>query len=286
SARNRTSIGAEAGMDWVRSNNLGDRDFGRAGAFIELQRALGEKTTIHPALRYDRYSSFGGSWSPSLAAVVTLRPGLRARGSVGRAFRVPTFTERYYRDPAHLARAELAPERAWGLEGGVDWTAAGWTGGVTPFLRREDDVIDWVRSSTEEQWRTANIRDVRTHGIELTVARATRNGFVRLEYTWVRSHAPSLTLLSKYVADYAPHSFAASGTRRLPGAVWLGLRADCKAKNDGRSYCGVDAGVSRALGRLELFVEVSNLFDVDYQEIPSVDMPPRWVLAGLRIAPR
>ncbi|MGH9308808.1 MAG: TonB-dependent receptor plug domain-containing protein, partial [Vicinamibacterales bacterium] len=186
SARNWTSIGAEAGMDWVRSNNLGDRDFGRAGAFVEVQRALGDRTTVHPALRYDRYSSFGGSWSPSLAAVVSLRPGLRARASAGRAFRVPTFTERYYRDPAHLARAELAPEHAWGVEGGVDWTAGGWTGGVTPFLRREHDVIDWIRSNPLEPWRTANIRDVRTHGVELTVARGGRHGFARLEYTWVR----------------------------------------------------------------------------------------------------
>jgi len=283
SDRNWTSIGAEVGKDWLRSNNLGDRDVSRVGALVELQRSLGRRTTIYPALRYDRYSSFDDSWSPSLAGVVSLSPTVRMRASVGRAFRVPTFTERYYRDPAHLARAELAPERAWGGEAGVDWISGGLTGAVTVFARRETDVIDWVRASVQDQWRTANIRDVRTRGVEVSATRSGRTAFGRLEYTWLRSEAPALVLLSKYVADYAPHSVAASGALRIEGSTWIGARADCKKKVDGRSYCGIDARVSRGFGRFELFVEATNLFDVQYQEIKGVDMPPRWLAAGLRV---
>jgi vitamin B12 transporter len=208
---------------------------------------------------------------------------LRARASLGRAFRVPTFTERYYRDPAHLARAELAPERAWGFETGVDWTAGGWVGALTPFVRREEDVIDWVKASVQDQWRTANIREVRTRGIEASATRSGRAAFARVEYTWLRSDAPSLTLLSKYVADYARHSLGASGAVRLPGSTWVGARADCKKKIDGRSYCGVDTRASHAFGRFELFVEATNLFDVEYQEIKGVDMAPRWIATGLRV---
>jgi iron complex outermembrane receptor protein len=282
SDRNWTSIGGEVGMDWIRSNNLGDRDFGHAGALVEMQRGLGRRTTVYPALRYDRYSSFGDNWSPSLAAVIGLTPRLRARGSVGRAFRVPTFTERYYRDPAHLARAELAPERAWGVEGGLDWTAGGWVAALTPFARREKDVIDWVKANPQDQWRTENIRDVRTHGIEASVARSGPAATARVEYTWLRSEAPSLILLSKYVADYAPHSLAASGAFRTAGSIWLGGRADCKEKVDGRSYCGVDLRASRGLGRVEFFVEATNVFDVRYQEIKGVDTATRWIAIGIR----
>jgi iron complex outermembrane receptor protein len=283
SDRNWTSIGAEVGKDWLRSNNLGDRDVNRIGALVELQRGLGRRTTIYPALRYDSYSSFADSWSPSLAGVVSLTPTVRMRASVGRAFRVPTFTERYYRDPAHLARAELAPERAWGGEAGVDWMPGDVTGAVTVFARRETDVIDWVRASVQDQWRTANIREVRTRGVEVSATRSGRAAFGRLEYTWLRADAPALVLLSKYTADYAPHSVAASGALRVGGATWVGGRADCKEKIDGRSYCGIDARVSRGFGRFELFVEATNLFDVQYQEIKGVDMAPRWLAAGLRV---
>ena len=284
--RNWVSIGAETGMDWIQSNNLGDRRYGRAGVLVEMQRGVGDRTTIYPGLRYDRYSEFGGSWSPSLAGVFAISRHVRARGSAGRAFRIPTFTERYYRDPAHLAHAELAPERAWGFEGGLDWTRLAWTAGLTTFLRRETDVIDWVRASAAEQWRTSNIRDVRTHGIEAALAQASPRGTVRLEYTWLRSDAPRLTLLSKYVAEYAPHAVAASGTASVARDTWIGGRADCKRTLDRGGRCGVDVRVSRALGRAELFVEATNLFNVRYQEIPGVDMPPRWFAAGVRIGPR
>jgi len=147
------------------------------------------------------------------------------------------------------------------------------------------DVIDWVRVRAEDRWQTANIRDVRTHGVEASASRAWTSGFARVEYTWLRSDAPSLTMLSKYVADYAPHSLAISGSVRLKGSAWLGARADCKEKVDGRGYCGVDARVSRPFGRVELFVEVTNLLNARYQEIAGVDMAPRWVAAGLRVVP-
>jgi outer membrane cobalamin receptor len=282
SGRNVASVGAEAGMDWLRSNNLGDRAFEHGALFAELQRRF-DRMILYPAVRYDRYSSFGGSWSPSLAAVVPLTRQLRARAAAGRAFRAPTFTERYYRDPAHRAQSELAPERAWGYEGGLDWSRGPWNAGITAFARRETDVIDWVRDTPQQQWRTSNIRHVNTHGLEAGAAASWRRGFARLEYTWLRSEAPRLTLLSKYVSDYAPRSLAASGAIRLGGATWLGMRADCKQKSDGRSHCAVDARASRAFGRLELFVEGTNLFDVRYQEIRGVDMPPRWLAAGVRV---
>jgi iron complex outermembrane receptor protein len=283
SDRNWTSAGAEVGRDWLRSNNLGGREVSRVGALVELQRGVGRRTLLYPALRYDHYSSYGGSWSPSLAAVVALAPAVRARASLGRAFRVPTFTERYYRDPAHLARADLAPERGWGGEAGADWTRGGVTAAMTVFARRETDVIDWVRAEARDPWRTANIREVRTRGLELSATRAGRAAFGRIEYTALKADAPELVLLSKYVADYARHSLAISGGLRLPGAAWLGARADCKDKVDGRSYCGVDARVGRAIGPFELFVEATNLFDVRYQEVKGVDMAPRWLAAGLRV---
>jgi hypothetical protein len=90
-------------------------------------------------------------------------------------------------------------------------------------------------------------------------------------------------MLSKYVLDYAPRALAISGTLRAPGAIQVGARGDCKQRADGRSYCGVDTRVSRPFGRVEVYVDVSNVFDVRYQEITGVDAPPRWLAAGLRI---
>ena len=281
--RNWTSIGVDVGMDWIRSNNLGDHETAHAAVLLEGQRGLGSRTIVYPALRYDRYSVFGDNWSPSLSAIVAVAPGIRVRLSAGRAFRVPTFTERYYHDPGNVARADTGPERAVGVDGGLDWSGRGITATITPFWRHETDVIDWVRDSTLEPWHTANIRKVGTKGVEAGVMRAWSRGFLRAEYTWLRSTAPSLAMLSKYVLDYAPRALAISGTFRAPGAVQVGARGDCKHRADGRSYCGVDTRVSRPFGRVEIYLDVSNVFDVRYQEITGVDTAPRWLAAGLRI---
>ena len=56
-----------------------------------------------------RYSEFGGSWSPSAGLSWWAAPRVRLRASGGRAFRVPTFTERYYSDRNHLARPDVGP---------------------------------------------------------------------------------------------------------------------------------------------------------------------------------
>jgi hypothetical protein len=34
---------------------------------------------------------------------------------------------------------------------------------------------------------------------------------------------------------------------------------------------------------VEIYLDVSNVFDVHYQEISGVDAAPRWLAAGLRI---
>ena len=278
--RNWTSASVEGGVDTIRSNNLGDHTVQHVAALLEVQRGIGRRATIYPGLRYDAYSVFGDNWSPSIAGVVALSRSVRLRASAGRGFRVPTFTERFYRDPAHLAQAALVPERAWGFDGGLDWTQGGWVVGLTPFARRETDVIDWVRASAQELWRTANIRRVETNGVEASASRSWRGGFVRAEYSWIDSAAPALTQLSKYIADYARHSLAVAAGAQLGARMSLGFRSDCKRKIDGRAYCGADLRASRRVGTIELLFDATNLFDVSYQEVKGVDMPPRTLSAG------
>ena len=277
------NLGTELGWDTIRSTNLGDHDVTRGSAFAEMRQQLGRQVVMHPGVRVDAYTRYGTSVSPSIAVAGWARPQVKWRASVGRAFRVPTFTELYYHDPNHQALGELDPERAWSGDAGVDVFAGPWTGAATVFGRRESNVIDWVRQSTAERWHTTNIRNVRTHGVELAARRRLgRTTSASLQYTWLSSEATALDLLSKYVLDYAPHSLAASAS-----AAWrplsAGARVELKRRADGRQYCVVDARVARPLGRTQIYVDVANLFDAAYQEIRGVDMPGRWVKVGLRV---
>lgn len=271
----RLAIGGEAGGDWVESSNLGDHGYGRGSGSAEMRYQRG-RVFATPALRFDAYSRFGQALSPSLSAGYWVGP-VKLRGSTGRAFRVPTFTELYYRDPNHIASDTLRPEDSWSLEGGADWLAGSqWLAGATTFVRFEDDVIDWVRATAAERWHTANIRDVTTKGLELSVTHLLRSGGqAQLQYVLLDSSAPSLDLLSKYVLDYAKHRATASAVGEVGAKFSLGASASFTHRADGRDYLLVDARVSRQFGSFSLMADVRNLLDEDYQEVVGVDMPGR-----------
>ena len=286
------TIGVESGGDWIRSTNLGNHDLGRISAFGEWRHEISRRVQVDGALRVDRYSQFGASWNPSAGIGWWVADSVRLRASAARAFRVPTFTERYYSDPANLARADVEPETAWAGEGGADvFLRHGWMLQATFFGRADSDVIDWLRPTVADRWQTFNVRDVDTLGFEIGAQKTfARGAFVSAQFTAVDLDAAAVTQLSKYVLDYAPRSFTAAGLLPLPAAVSVAPRIEYRRRSrpTGTSdYALFDLRVSRRMARhIELFVEGSNLFDQEYQEIAGVRMPGATAAIGLALRAR
>lgn len=283
--------GLEGGADWIRSNNLGDHETQRVSVFGEWRQALGRRTEIEASLRADRYSEFGTSWSPGVGAGWWATSVLRVRASAGRAFRVPTFTERYYSDPAHLARPDLGPETAWsGDLGGDLFLSNGWLVSATFFGRDEQDVIDWLRPTTADRWRTYNVRSVTTIGVEVSARKMIGAGaFVQAGYTGLRLRSSQVTQLSKYVQDVTPHALVAAASVPLPGRLFVAPRFEYKHRRYGaadRDATLLDLRLSRRIGRIDLRLEATNLFDDRYQDIAGIDMPGRAVMGAIAIGSR
>ena len=127
------TLGAEVGQDWIRSTNLGDHELSRVSGFAEWRQPFGRSVNLDASLRADGYDEFDASWNPSVGVGWWVTGRVRLRASAARAFRVPTFTERYYSDPANLARAEVGPESAWAEEGGADVFLPRRLGGARPW---------------------------------------------------------------------------------------------------------------------------------------------------------
>jgi iron complex outermembrane receptor protein len=196
---------------------------------------------------------------------------------------VPTFTELYYTDPANLGRADLRSETGWAVDTGMELTTGPWLVGVGGFTRWDERVIDWVRADPADLWRSTNVRDVRTRGLELTATGRLSTAFVRLSLTAQRVDAPALTLLSKYVLEYARYSAVVAGAVPVGGGVRLGGHVDRRVRYDGQRYTIVGVRVSRRLGRADLFLSGTNLLNARYTEIPNVVLPGRWLLVGLSL---
>nr|MBP6716063.1 TonB-dependent receptor [Acidobacteriota bacterium] len=281
------TIGATGGADVVRSSNLGDHDFSRMSAFAEAQAPVTSRGLVQAGVRADHYSTFGSQISPSLSGVLATSNGWRLRASLGRAFRVPTFTELYYLDPNNEGNTALTAERGWSLDAGVEYARGGWTLTATPFTRWDENVIDYVRTTPTVRWRAENIRDVTTRGLELTAAHRWNAALVRVAYTALDVNAPSLNLLSKYVLEYARHSLAATLAAPLGHTGFrMSTTADHRRRLDGQRYTLVDARLSYSSSRftrVSAYVDASNLLGREYHEVQGVAMPGRWITVGFTV---
>jgi iron complex outermembrane receptor protein len=221
--RNTTlHYGAETTADRIGSNNLGrHRRAGGAGYAALEVRAL-RRYSFSAGLREQYYG--GGRWvaSPSLAGGAWLTPALKIRASASHAYRLPTFTDLYYRDPATAGSPDLRPERAWSYEAGAGWRAGGGLrADLTLFHRRETDGIDYVRATAADTWRAANIQRLRFTGVEAALAgRAGRSQQWELRHTSLKGARAALGgLLSRYVFNYPSHSTVASWFGTFPAGL-------------------------------------------------------------------
>jgi iron complex outermembrane receptor protein len=286
------TAGVEGGREWIRSSNLGDRTLGRISGFGEWRQAFSPRLQVDASMRLDGYEQFGTSWNPSAGVSWWPVARLRLRTSVARAFRVPTFTERYYTDPSNLARADIGPESSWSREGGADLFLPGqWVVHAAVFSRVDTDVIDWLRPDATVRWQTYNVRDVDTRGVEVGVRRAFAGGaFVQADYTGLDLDASAVDQLSKYVLEYAPRAFTAAASVPLPWKLRVAPRLEYKRRTRpgvSQDYVLLDTRVGRTFGRqYALFVEGTNLFDARYQEVAGVVMPGAAMTVSLSIGTR
>ena len=178
---------------------------------------------------------------------------IRVRGSASRGFRIPTFTELYYRDPANQDNPD-PPETGWSPDGGPEWAHGhGWLS-VSPYRRWDEDVIDWVKAAPADLWHSTNVRDVTTTGVETFVMRRWKSAFVRVHYAGLRVDAPDLTQLSKYVLEYARHQSGGSLTVPVVAGFRAAVNVDHRHRLDGQEYDLVGFRASKGFSaRRDLF---------------------------------
>lgn len=293
SLRRREDVGVNArlhyGLDGYReavaSTNLRNHSRGRGAGFAALDVRALKRFSFSAGLREEFYGSGNHQLSPTVAAGVWLTPALKLRASASRAFRLPTYTDLYYQDPANLGSPDLRPEKAWSYEAGADWNAGGvFRAGATVFHRREQDVIDYIRRTPNDIWRATNFHKLRFTGVEATVGiRVSSSQMLELTYTGLRGGREALDgILSKYVFNYPIHTGIASWQGSLRGFIGR-VRAGAVERLGRDPYAVVDLYAASSRGRIHPFVQLTNFSNTSYQEIPGVAMPGRAVVAGLEL---
>ncbi|HEU0124452.1 MAG TPA: TonB-dependent receptor [Bryobacteraceae bacterium] len=282
----RLHYGAEFLYDSINSNNLGVHSRGRSAAYAAWDVRALNRFSFTVGLRDEIYRNFQHQFNPSVGAGFWLHRHWKLRGSASRAFRLPTYTDLYYRDPGNVGNPLLRPETAWSYEGGLDWNAGGaWRATVTVFQRREKDGIDYVRNSPADIWQATNFQSLHFTGVEASVSTTVRRRH-RIEFSYTGLNGAQSVLgaqQSKYVFNYPKHSGLASWQAAMGKGFVARSRVGAMERLGRSPYTVWDIFSSWQKGYVQPYVQFTNLTAANYQEVIGIQMPGRGILGGVEI---
>ena len=276
----RIILGGEIKENGVQNSNLGNYSFYKFSLFSEYDRII-NRFYLSLNLRGDFYSNYGYVFSPCFSISYLFSEELKIRYSMSRAFRIPSFTELYYNSPANKGNPGLKPEKTLSFEFGIDYFRPNlFNFGTTLFYRKDTDLIDWVRKRNEFIWKVENIQRVSFYGVENTIK---FKNFFSLGYSYIKSKLQRIQdFLSKYVLNHPVHQISSSFYAVLPFKINFSVYGIYKKRKNLRGYFILDVKFRKKIKKSELFIKILNLLDTEYQEIPGINMPGRWILVGIK----
>jgi iron complex outermembrane receptor protein len=168
---------------------------------------------------------------------------------------------------------------------GLDYKKERFSTGTTFFLRQEKDFIDWVkRSPNQTKWKAENIADADLFGVENYLRlKLNQNLSLDSNYTYIDKRINDRGYLYKYGPNYIRHFVNTILSFNLPfGVQSIGIAYKKKPNRDGWSL--LNTHLSCNLNKYsQIFLNVTNLLNAEYQEIEGIPQPGRWVETGLRL---
>jgi vitamin B12 transporter len=299
-------FGLESDGDSIHSNNLGLHARNRGAGYVDLDlRPAKSRWNLSAGLREELFS--GGpqsALSPHLAASLRLAHQLKIRASGGYGFRIPTYTDLYYSDPATQGNAKLKPESAWSGEAGADWAPSShFSLSATGFYSRQHDTIDYVRAASPNPllppgcpvnvWCATNLNGLHFAGAESSLTwRPAKGQTVRVAWTGLIGAQPLMSgLESEYALNYPVENLCAIWTSAL-GKVLSVTNSVAIVKPYQQSgnpswnaspYPVWNLSLTHDAGKLHPYLRLANLSNTGYQEIVGVNMPSRSITGGISI---
>ncbi|WKN44612.1 TonB-dependent receptor plug domain-containing protein [Tunicatimonas pelagia] len=275
-------------VDTVTGPALGEWNRSILGLFAEHRFYLFDRLDVTPGLYVNWFSDFGWNYFPGLDASYDITREWKLYGNVGRSFRIPTYTDLYYNGPSNVGNDQLEPEKAWTYEGGVKYFGEYVWGQVSYFYRDGSQLIDWVRTSSEQPWQPQNFYNVATDGLEVEVnGRFDNEHFVQaasLSYTYLNANLGQTEgVESRYLLDHLNHQFIASLTHRIWNNVQHSARLRYLDRMTQADYWVLDSRVYYQTGTWDAFVEATNITNTEYTEAGFVQMPGRWLRLGVNV---
>ncbi|MBS1815126.1 MAG: TonB-dependent receptor [Acidobacteria bacterium] len=276
--------GLEENADTVNSNNLGRHGRNRGAGYVDVD-FRSKFYSLSVGVRNELIGGYGNVASPSVSGAAFLTENVKVRGAVGYGFRLPTYTDLYYKDPTTNPNPALQPESAWNYEGGFDWYATPHLAfSATGFTSHQHDAIDYVRSGNAGPYQAQNLSAFQFTGAELSLrAQLAHRQQLRLAYTGVTGAQDALAgIQSRYLFNYPSNNASAEWIAPLRNFT-LRTRLGVTQRFQRDPYATVDLSVAREKGIIRPYLQMTNLSNTGYEEIKGVRMQGRAFVGGVDI---
>ncbi len=285
-----TGLGVDVNTLTLRSNRLGDRARTVATLFMEHRfELLNKRMDVTPGFQLNHYSDFGTNLFPGADVGYVLNQKLKAFGNVGYTYRVPTYTDLYYQDPANVGNPDLQPEEAVSYEAGLKWINTPQLQAQASYFRRDGRrIIDWTKAQATDPWRPDNLNNVIMSGLDVTVNyafnyRAAHALVQRLEVGYVFIDGQEINSLgfSRYALENLKYQLTATVQLRYTEQLRQTINFRFFDRVNLPDYQVMDTRVGWYSKKLTAFLDVTNLLNEVYKETNLVTLPGRWFRAGL-----
>jgi iron complex outermembrane receptor protein len=204
-----------------------------------------------------------------------------------RNYRIPTFNDLFWHSGGNL---DLKPEKSFQAEVGQELHISDLKLKLTAFVIDTEDLLRWV-PSTDGIWRPENTEKARNYGLEATADwNRNLNGHL-LKFSSTYAYTQALDQRTDkqliYVPEHKATASAGYGFGRFSSYFQMLHNGKVFTSSDNRysldSYVVANAGLGYDLlkKKLELELEVQNVFNASYQSMPSRPMPGRSYYSSL-----
>lgn len=277
------SYGVEGLSEAIHSTNLGIHSRTRGSGYVFYDLRSVRRYSLSLGIREEVYGAHQVATSPSASGAVWLSARFKLRASASRAFRLPSFTDLYYSDPSNLGNPNLKPESAVSYDAGLDaYLRPKLHAFVTVFQRHDKNVIDYVAPPGSTVYTATNFDNLTFSGVETGLAWDPHSGqHVAVTFSGLHGVNGSADIAeAKYTFNYPVESGVVEWRgfigKRVIGRTRLGV----VERLERNPYAVWDASASYATGPVRPFLQLTNIANADYQELPGIAMPSRTIMGG------
>lgn len=234
--------------------------------------------------------------------------------SYNKGFRLPSFTELYYKSVTHEGNKGLKPEESRSVQLGTTYTTTGIQATLRGFYHRGNQMIDWVMYTPTDSYHSTAF-NLDNMGVQADVAlnfaeMMKKNTWVqnlRMGYTYIhqKRHDKQEIFKSNYALEYLRHKFTASLSHRIVSKLtghWNVRWQDRMGgyilyQNDAATgkpvstghiqayhpYTTLDLKLQWTDKKYEVYVSGNNITNHQYYDLGNIPQPGICIMAGARL---